>query len=205
LGMSVSTGMDIGSHINIDSLVSTGIYERGTYGVTFSEPVYAPFETIQGVFFGEIMVSNPFPVTIATFQEPTIIEAIDAKAIADAIVQRTRALEAQVHALVNLLPGWDGEDAPKISEDTIETAKYIIKLILSKSLANLTAPEAVVGPLPDGRVRFEITHKNKELFLTVYNKDVEVQEWHPLEAIDSLGFWETNAEGTIEYLEWLLA
>ncbi len=192
VGVYVPSGIDANSRIGVNEVVASGVYRECDYELTLPEPVYVPAVYI-----------NPIAVTIGT-EELTPVEAVDSQALAHVVVSRINSLKAQLRKLRGLSPGWDGEHAPRFSSETIETAEQIIGIILSRSLSCLTAPKAVVGPLPDGSARFELTHKNKELFLTVSDKNVEVQRWQPLDAVDSQGLWETDARGTQEYLEWLL-
>jgi hypothetical protein len=99
---------------------------------------------------------------------------------------------------------WDGEGASVLDSDTIENAEGVVELVLSQSLSRLIVPTIVVGPLHDGSVRFEWTHSDKELFLTVRGHEIEVQRWQPLAAISSEGYWKTDLTGVKIHTAWLL-
>jgi hypothetical protein len=200
-GVFVPTGVDPNSRIRVNEIVGSGIYREDACEVTFTEPVCGPFVAIQGLVVGNVVYGNPYEVV---FQGPSAVELGDTQALVKEMLLRKSALTAQLNKLKSLSPGWDGQTAPCISRETIESAKQIIGAIVSQSLSHLSTPRARIGPLPDGTARFELTHGDKELFLTVNNNSVEVQKWQPLDTIDSHGFWETDATGVKEYLAWLL-
>jgi hypothetical protein len=145
------------------------------------------------------------PSSVDATQFQTAIEQIDVTAVLDVLVARDKELTLQLNRLQKMTAGWDGEEAPTVSEKTGKTAASIIRLIFEASLAAIAIPKCRLGPLTDGSLRFECTHGNKELFITVSDDAVEVQAWQPRSTLKSVGYWETDLKGAKGHVGWLLA
>jgi hypothetical protein len=145
--------------------------------------------------------------TLALFsnvQQITMVEPVSAAVPAQFAVAREYSLSEQLARLRELPDGWDGEGAARMSQATCETAETIIKGLFHITLLHSAIPTVLLGPLPDGSLRFECTYADKELFLTISENVVEVQAWQPRDAIESSGYWETGPAAAMEHLEWLV-
>jgi hypothetical protein len=212
VAVQVVTGTGFIKKIGVNNIVATGVFSEGSQRIAFGQVANLVCGVVgaffEGYFAGNALYPNSEAVTLlGNVQQLTTVETVDAASLARlaqlAVIQE-HSLMAQLRRLRTLADGWDGENASRISEATSSTAEAVIQQLLEVSLGDSVIPNTHLGPLPDGTLRFECTHSNKELFLTISEKAVEVQKWQPLDSVDSLGYWETNLEGTREHLEWLV-
>jgi hypothetical protein len=203
VSVGVISGTHLGKQIRANEVVGTGIFFEGTQRVSFGQAAYEGFQS--GYFAGNAVYVNPESIKLlGDVQQITMVEPVDAAALAQVAVTTEHSLMVQLRRIRDLPDCWDGEEAQRISEAAGKTGEAIIKLILQIALSFLAVPTTRLGPLPDGSLRFESTHSNKELFLTVSDNAIEIQAWQPLDATESVGYWNTDAEGAREHLEWLV-
>jgi hypothetical protein len=100
--------------------------------------------------------------------------------------------------------GWDANKGEAFTGETLANAGKVIDLILMECLARGVVPSVLLGPISDGSLRFEWKKDNKELFITVLGESVTLQQWQPLDAVESEGYWDTTLEGVQPQIEWLL-
>lgn len=210
VAVGVSSGTDITGQIGVNEIVGTGIYFSGAQRTAFGQGAHlvtaGMLEGFQsGYFSGSAVYVSPEAIDLlGDVQQITMVETVDAAALIQAAVTAEHSLTAQLRRLRSLLDSWDGEGAQHISEATGETAEQVIRQISDIPLSFLAIPTTRLGPIPDGTIRFECTHGNKELFLTVADKAVEIQAWYPRDSTESVGYWKTDASGAREHLEWLV-
>lgn len=194
--------------VDVNQIVGTGVFVEGLRGAPIGN-VRLGTGIIEGFqphnLAGNTVYLDPAPIQLlGNVQQITMVEPVDAGALAHRVVMTKYSLMEQLRRVRNLPKGWDGEEAPPIPEATTGTAEEVIKQILEVSLSYLSVPTVRLGPLPDGMVRFECTHSNKELFMTVSENAVEVQIWQPIEAVESVGYWKTDVVGARGRFEWLM-
>jgi len=100
--------------------------------------------------------------------------------------------------------GWDAASGEAFTAATITNADKVIDLILRECLVRSMVPNVLLGPVSDGSLRFEWKNDNKELFITVLGESVTLQQWQPLDAVESQGYWDTTLEGIHPQIGWLL-
>lgn len=205
----VASGSGITGRIGVNQIVGTGVFLEGTNRILFGQKaLLVPgflegFE--QGYFAGNTVYASAGAVTLlGNVQQITMVEPVDAAKLVQLAVLQEYSLSAQLRRLRKLQPGWDSDAAPCVSGDTGDTAEEIIKQLLQTALSYSAISTTRLGPLPDGTLRFECTHSNKELFLTISDKAIEIQAWQPLDAVESVGYWRTDTTGAREHLEWLV-
>jgi hypothetical protein len=203
VSVGVLSGTDFGTEIGVNQIVGTGIYRE------FAKPISLG----QGVYAGSILCEGPSDilflndeaaVLLGSVQQITMIEPMDPTRLAQRAVIQECSLSAQLRRLRKLRAGWDGDAAPVIPDEIGGTAEEVIKQVHHAVLSHLVVAVVHLGPLPDGTLRFECRHSNKELFLTITDKDIEIQAWQPLDAVEAIGYWRTDAAGVGEHLEWLV-
>ena len=210
VSVGVISGTDLSEQIRVNEIVGTGIFFEGTQRVSFGQAAHLVTAGViegyqSGYFAGNAVYVNPESIRLlGGVQQVTMVEPIDAAALAQVAVTTEHLLMAQLHRLRSLPDNWDGEGAQHISEASGKNAEEIIKQILKIALSFLAVPKTRLGPLPDGSLRFESTYSNKELFLTVSEDAIEIQAWQPLDATESVGYWKTDAQGIREHFEWLV-
>ncbi|HET8923620.1 MAG TPA: hypothetical protein VFN26_11570 [Candidatus Acidoferrum sp.] len=209
VSVGVASGAHITGRISPTEIVGTGLFSEGTNRISFGQNAHLVTGLVEDFgsgYFGENAIYlNPDSITLlGNVQQITMVETVDAATLTQLAVTREYLLSAQLRRLRKLQAGWDGDRAEAISQLTGDTAEEIIKQVPQVMLSHLAIPTLNLGPLPDGSLRFECTHSNKELFLTISDKAVDVQAWQPLHAIESVGYWETDAGGAKEHLEWLV-
>jgi len=208
VAIGVLSGTDFGMQISSNKIVGTGVFR----GVVKQNPIghgmqigSTFLEGLCGEYSPEVLYANPEATALlGSIQQITMVEPVDAAKLAQRAVLQEHSLSAQLRRLSRLEAGWDGDTAPGISEETRSTAEGIIKQVQQVALSHLAILKTRLGPLPDGSLRFECTESNKELFVTVSDKAIEVQAWQPLDAVESVGYWETDTTGVMEHLEWLV-
>jgi hypothetical protein len=205
VAVQVATGTGFIKKIDVNNIVATGVFSEGSQRIAFGQVA----NLVCGVVgaFVEGYPNSEAITLLGNVQQLTTVETVDAASLAQlaqlAVIQE-HSLMAQLRRLRALTDGWDGENALRISEATSSTAEAVIQRLLEVSLGSSVIPNTHLGPLPDGTLRFECTHSNKELFLTISEDAVEVQKWQPLDSVESLGYWETDERGVREHLEWLV-
>lgn len=209
VSVGVVSGTDFEKKISVNQVVGTGIFSEGAKGIAFRQGVYIGSTMLEGLELsslgGNVLYVNPEAMTlIGNVQQITMVEPVDSAKLAQHIVLQEYSLSAQLRRLRKLQAGWDGDVAPGISDDTGNTAEEVIQEVQRVTLSRLATPTTRLAPLPDGNLRFECTHSNKELFITISDKAVEIQAWQPLDAVESFGYWKTDAAGAREHLEWLV-
>jgi hypothetical protein len=209
VSVGVASGPDINGKIGVNEVVGTGLFFEGQHRITFGQCAQVVTGLVGGPvlrhFAGHDLYPCPDMVTVVdNAQQITMFASVGAGRLAQSAVERGYSLNAQLLRLCELPTGWDDEAAQTISKTTRETAEEVIKAILQISLRYMANPTILLGPLPDGTLRFDSIHANKELFLTISEKAIEVQSWQPRDAVESLVYLETDAAGAREYLEWLV-
>lgn len=203
VSVGIVSGTDFGKQIGVNQIVGTGIF----CGIA------KPIPLGQGMYAGSILVEGPADALflndeavalLGSVQQITMVEPVDPVKLAQRAFLQECTLSAQLRRLRKLQAGWDGDAAPVISDETGGTAEEVIKQVHHTTLSHLIVPAVRLGPLPDGTLRFECRNSNKELFLTISDKDIEIQAWQPLDAIEAIGYWRTDAAGVGEHLEWLV-
>jgi len=209
VAVQVASGAGFIEEAGVNKFIATRAYSEGYQWISYGQIAQlvsgVPEVYRQDYFSGIVSNANREAITLlGSVQQLTTIETVDAASLAQRVVIQEHSLSTQLRRLRKLGDGWDGEKASHISEETGSTAEALIEQLLQVSLSNLAIPNARLGPLPDGTLRFECTYLSKELFLTVSDKTVEVQKWQPLDSVESLGYWETDLQGIREHLEWLV-
>jgi hypothetical protein len=209
VSVGVVSGTNFEKEISVGRVVGTGIFFEGAKRIPFGQSAHIGSSVLegfeQGYMAGNVLYANAEALTLlGNVQQITMVEPVDSAKLAQHVVLQEYSLSAQLRQLRKLPAGWDGDVAPGISEDTGNTAEEVIKQIHQVTLSHLAIPTTRLAPLPDGSLRFECTHSNRELFLTISNKAVEIQAWQPLDAVESFGYWKTDAAGAREHLEWLV-
>jgi hypothetical protein len=205
----VASGSDITGRIGGSQIFGTGLFSEGTERIAFGQKAHWALGFVEG-FESGLLAENPVyvnPESVRLFgnvQQITMVAPVYAATLAQLAVVLESSLSAQLRRLRKLEAGWDGDTAQRISEVTCDTAEEVIKQVLQITQSHLAIPTIRLGPLSDGTLRFECKHSNKELFLTISDKAVEIQAWQPLDAVESLGYWETGIAGAREHLEWLV-
>jgi hypothetical protein len=199
-------GINVNSQIFSTQVVGTSVYSELSNQITVGQATYLSAARALQEFGSEVPnpLADPNLVTFDIAQQQTALTPVDCKALAEAVIVQKSRLNSLLDSFEQLQPGWDGEGAPSISSETIKTAEAIAETIFSTSLAALQVATCRLGPLADGSLRFECVGGNKELFISVSGMAVEVQAWEPLTSVESVGFWETDAAGAKERIEWLL-
>jgi hypothetical protein len=205
----VASGSAITGKIGVNQIVGTGLFLEGTKRISFGQAAHFVTGFVEefdpGYYGGNVVYGKTETMTLfANVQQLTMVEPIGAAKYAQFAVAREYSLSDQLRRLRKLPDGWDGEGAPRISEATCETAETVIKGMFQLALSHLAVPTTLLGPLPDGSLRFECICADKELFLTISDNAVEVQAWQPRDTVESSGYWETGPAGAMEYLEWLV-
>lgn len=202
------TNVTVGSGISLEGAKRIPFGQSAYIGQTLyrgfcRSSILEGFE--EGYLAGSVLSAGPEALMlIGNVQQITMVEPVDSAKLAQHIVLQEYSLSAQLLRLRKLQAGWDDDAAPAISKDTGDTADEVIKQVHQIALSHLAIPTTRLAPLPDGTVRFECTYSNRELFLTISNKAVEIQAWQPLDAVESVGYWKTDAAGVREHLEWLV-
>lgn len=209
VSVGVVSGPDFEKKISVNQVVGTGMFSGVAKRIAFGQGAYIGSSMLEGFelgyLAGNVLYANSEAVTLmGNVQQITMVEPVDSAKLAQHVVLQEYSLSAQLRRLRKLQPGWDGDASSSISDDTANTAEEVIKEVQRITLLYLAIPTTRLGPLPDGSLRFECTHSNKELFVTISNKAVEVQAWQPLDAVESFGYWKTDAAGAREHLEWLV-
>jgi hypothetical protein len=213
VSVGVVSGTNFENKISVNQVVGTGIFSEGAKGiVAFGQAAYigsigaAVLEGLDlGSLGGNVLYANPEAMTLmGNVQQITMVEPVDSAKLAQHIVLQEYSLSAQLRRLRKLQAGWDGDVAPGISDVTGNMAEEVIQEVQRVTLSRLATLTTHLAPLPDGSLRFECTHSNKELFITISDKAVEIQAWQPLDAVESFGYWKTDAAGAREHLEWLV-
>jgi hypothetical protein len=201
--LKLATGQEIAAKFGVNEIVGAGFVSHGAKHLAMQQTVLCPFGGFEqgyisaGYLDSVILLGDVGQIT-------TVVEPVDAATLTQLAVAQECSLSAKLRRLRKLEDDWDGESSVRVSDETTTTAEEIIKEVLHVALSHLVISTVRLGPLPDGSVRFECTHSNKELFLTVSGKVVEIQTWQPLESIEALGYWKTNVASTREHLEWLV-
>jgi hypothetical protein len=203
VSVGILSGTDLGAGIGVNQIVGTGVFRGVVNQIPFCPSMHAWSNLYEGPA-NAFCLYNEAVTLLGSGQQITMVEPVDAAKLAQRAVLQEHSLSAQLRRLSKLEAGWDGDTAPAISEETRDTAEEIIKQVQRVALSQLVILKTRLGPLPDGSLRFECTESNKELFVTVSNKAVEVQAWQPLNAVESVGYWETDTAGVMEHLEWLV-
>jgi hypothetical protein len=208
ISVGVLSSTDFGTEIRANQIVGTGIFNGMAKPVPPGQGMHAG-STLHGWFLSEYStefscLNSEAATLLGNVQQITMVEPIDPAKLAQRAVLQECSLSAQLRRLRKLPAGWDGDVAPVISEATGSTAEEVIKEVHHAALSGLVVPAVHLGPLPDGTLRFECTYSNKELFLTISNKDIQIQAWQPLDAVESMGYWETDTAGVMGHLEWLV-
>lgn len=209
VAVQVASGSGFIEEIGVNKVDATGACSEGNEWISLGQTAQL-VSGVPGVFGKGYFARNVSSGNRAAFtflgpaQQLTTVETVDAAVLAQRVVIQEHSLLTQLRRLRKLEDGWDGETAVRISEATGNTAEALIGQLLQVSLSSLAIPNARLGPLSDGSLRFECTYSNKELFLTIADKTIEAQKWQPLDSVESLGYWETNVQGVREYLEWLV-
>lgn len=122
----------------------------------------------------------------------------------DRVTRRIYKLWDRLKQLRSFPQGWDANRGEAFTAETLANAGKVIDLILTECLVRGVVPSVLLGPIPDGSLRFEWKKDNKELFITVLGESVTLQQWQPLDAVESQGYWDTTLEGVQPQIEWLL-
>jgi len=196
--VTVGTGSAITKEIDVDRVVETGLFSEGNQRIYFGRTAHFVTGFVEGFYQskygGDVIYKKPEPLALfSNVQQITAVEPV-----------RGYSLHEQLARLRKLPDGWDDEGASRISESTCATADTVIKSLWQITLSHSVTPAVLLGPLPDGSLRFECTYADKELFLTVSENTVEVQGWQPRDAVESSLYSETGPAGAMEYLEWLV-
>jgi len=204
----VASGPFITGRIGVNHVV-TGLFSEGAKRISFGEAAhfvtgfiedFVPSHCSGSIIYGKTETSS----LLGNVQQITMVEPVGAATFSQIAVAREYSLSEQLSRLHQLPEGWDGEGAPRFSEATCATADTIIKGLWHITLLHSVSPTVLLGPLPDGSLRFECTYEDKELFLTICGTVVEVQSWQPRDAVESSVYSETGPAGAREYLEWLV-
>jgi hypothetical protein len=123
---------------------------------------------------------------------------------ADKIARKICALRDRLRQLQSFSQGWDANKGETFTAETLASVSKVIDLFLTQCVVNSVVPCVLLGPLPDGSLRFECKKDNKELFITVLGESITLQRWQPLDAVESEGYWDTTLEGVQPQIEWLL-
>lgn len=113
-------------------------------------------------------------------------------------------LRRKILGFAAFVRNWDGEAAEAISITSITTSLRLldhIGIVLSRR--NVSSSPSV-QPHPDGSIFFKWIQGQKELAITVLDKHLEAQRWHPLDAYRSDGLWEISVDDAAEFIEWVL-
>ncbi len=209
LSVGIVSATDIDKQIEVNQIVGTGIFSGAAKRIPFGQSAHIGSGMLegfdQGYLAGNVLYVDPQAMDLfGNVQQITMFEPVDSGKLAHHAVIQEYSLSAQLRRLRKLQSGWDGDSAPGIAEGTGDTAEEVIKQLHGITLSHLAIPTTHLAPVPDGNLRFEITHANKELFLTISNKVIEIQAWQPLDAVESFGYWKTDAAGVREHLEWLV-
>jgi len=206
ISVSVPSSTGFGTEIDVNKIVRTGIFSGVAKQIPLGQGMYAGLlEGVSGEYSADVLYLNPEATALmGNVQQITMVEPVDSAKLAQRAVLQECSLSAQLRRLRKLQAGWDGGAAPVISDETASTAEEIIKQVHHVALSHLMILKTRLGPLTDVSLRFECTESNRELFVTVYNKAIEIQAWQPLDAVESVGYWETDTAGVMEHLEWLV-
>lgn len=198
------SGTDFRAEIGVNQIVGAGIYRGVVKLIPSGQGVYAGSVLCEGPSDALFLYYDEATALLGSAQQITMVEPVDPAMLAQRAVLQECSLSAQLRRLRKLQTGWDGDAAPVISDETGSTAEKVIKQVHHAALSHLVVPTVHLGPLPDGTLRFECRHSNRELFLTISDKDIQIQAWQPLDAVESIGYWETDTAGVMEHLEWLV-
>jgi len=209
VSVGVASGSAITGKISVGQVVATGLFLEGTKRVSLGQAAQLVTGFVEdfapGYYGGNLIYGTTDTLALlGNVQQITMVEPVGASSFAQFAVAREYSLSDQLARLRKLPHGWDGEGAQPISETTCETADTVIKGLWQMTLSHSVIPTVLLGPLPDGSLRFECKYADKELFLTISEKAVEVQAWQPRDAVESSGYWETGPVGAMEHLEWLV-
>jgi hypothetical protein len=172
----------------------------GTFTAVYVAPQHgtlSPFITRRGA--GGLIRSVVYQPTSAT---PVLLEEFVYSALRSNA--NTSALRRKVSGFSHLPHNWDGEGAEPTSEDTINTSMRVVEQIAVVLERKNTSSLPSVRPFPDGSVFFRLICGQKELAITVENRNVEVQRWQPLDAFQSQGLWEISVDAIPEHVDWAL-
>jgi hypothetical protein len=203
VSVGILSGTDFGKQIGVNQIVGTGIFCGVAKTIPPGHGMHAGTILFEGPA-DALYLNDEVVALLGSVQQITMVEPVDPAKLAQRAFLQECSLSAQLRRLRKLQAGWDGDAAPVISDETGGAAEEIIKQLQRVALSHLAILKTRLGPLPDGSLRFECTESNKELFVTVSNKAIEVQAWQPLDAVESVGYWETDAAGVMEHLEWLV-
>lgn len=203
-----TSGADYRAGTGVNQIVGTGIFSEVANTVSLGQGMYTG-STLLGWFPGEYSTEfsylDPKVATLlGNVQQITMVEPVDQTKLAQRAVLQECSLSAQLRRIRKLQAGWDGDAAPVVTDETGGTAQEVIGRLQHAALSKLALSEVRLGPLPDGTLRFECRHSDKELFLTISGKDIEIQAWQPLNAVEAIFYGRTNAAGVGEHLEWLV-
>lgn len=209
VSVGIVSGTNFENEISVSQVVGTGIFSEGAKRIPYGQSAHIGSSLLEGFesgyLAGNVVYAKTEALTLlGNVQQITMVEPVDSAKLAQHVVLQEYSLSAQLRRLRKLQPGWDGDASLSISDDTANTAEEVIKEVQRITLLHLAIPKTLLAPLPDGSLRFECTHSNKELFVTISKKAVEVQAWQPLDAVESFGYWKTDAAGAREHLEWLV-
>lgn len=102
-------------------------------------------------------------------------------------------------------PSWNEAGAKVFNPDTVDRAREVLQNIWDFSVRREVRTKPNIVPLEDGSVRFEWVHGDKELFLTILDKSIEAQRWHPLATVESETYGVISPSDVQHELEWLTA
>lgn len=116
---------------------------------------------------------------------------------------RFARLRAEAMGFAVLGDDWDGDGAREISLETVRTAGDVLGAAEQASRAGAPVPR--VQPFADGSVFFKWVHGDREVQITVKEREIAVQRWEPLDTFASQGRWEGISPAEIwDHIKWLL-
>jgi hypothetical protein len=208
VSVGIASGSSVNGQITVNQIVGTGVFSEAGR-ISFGQAAHFANGFIEAFcpnyYAGNVIYQNAEALGLLNnVQQLTMVEPLGAATVPQVAIAREYSLTDQLERLRKLPDGWDGEGAPRISDTTCATADTVIKGLWQFALSRSALPNVLLGPLPDGSLRFECTYADKELFLTVSEQAVEVQTWQPRDAVESLGYRKTGPVAAMEYLEWLV-